>query len=417
MAGDGDNWTKKEIYTSELRVQGRGQVPSIISEDTEVYIIIANAETIVQCQQCRKTFINTFCMPKTLWSPSIRNSNGYFGCEATYDTNSVAGFNTWAYFEIKHVEEDLQYDWSKANTFTRWITHTNQTALIYFDPTHRLTQTPDLEEESPDILKDPFWTYAHMLEEIVKLQDSAVWSIRDHVRALEKAEKPPGRPQPDYRRLHDIGRHAVHVTESLDVAVQTIEQLLRHHQRYAHKPPSSALISTESLNDDDTTTAPATGSTSAGALSQSTFQSIQSRLEFNQSCLTSLRHRSTANEKRLAHEIQLAFNTVAQHDASLSVKISHAMMSDSTALKTLAFVTFVFLPPTFISSIFSMSFFKYDDGTGFTMSGEIWIYWAFALPTTIVSTLIWQFWHKISPRQRRERPLRNAATFELRDLV
>jgi hypothetical protein len=39
MAGNGDRWTKKEIYTSELRVQGRGQVPSIVSEDTEVYIM------------------------------------------------------------------------------------------------------------------------------------------------------------------------------------------------------------------------------------------------------------------------------------------------------------------------------------------------------------------------------------------
>lgn len=155
----------------------------------------------------------------------------------------------------------------------------------------------------------------------------------------------------------------------------------------------------------------------ADPLPQPTFLHLQSRLEFTQSYLSSLRHRSTANEKRLANEIQLAFNTVAQHDASLSVKISHAMMSDSTALKTLAFVTFVFLPPTFISSIFSMSFFKFDDGGNFSMSGEFWIYWAFALPTTIVSTLIWQFWHLFSPRERRERPLRNAATFEMRDFV
>lgn len=93
------------------------------------------------------------------------------------------------------------------------------------------------------------------------------------------------------------------------------------------------------------------------------------------------------------------------------------MMSDSTALKTLAFVTFIFLPPTFISSIFSMSFFKFDDEGVFRLSGDFWIYWAFALPTTIVSTIVWQFWHKISPKERRERPLREAATFELRDLV
>jgi len=98
------------------------------------------------------------------------------------------------------------------------------------------------------------------------------------------------------------------------------------------------------------------------------------------------------------------------------VKISHAMMSDSTALKTLAFVTFIFLPPTFISSIFSMTFFNYDNGV-FSVAGEIWIYWAFAIPTTLISTIVWQFWHKISPKERKEAPLKNAATFSLRDIV
>lgn len=45
--------------------------------------------------------MNTFCIPKTLWSPAIRNSNGYFGCEATYDTNSVAGFSEFIYSIIQ----------------------------------------------------------------------------------------------------------------------------------------------------------------------------------------------------------------------------------------------------------------------------------------------------------------------------
>lgn len=257
------------------------------------------------------------------------------------------------------------------------------------------------------MLKDPFWIYTHILDEIFKLQDSAVWAIRDQVRPIEKAKKPKGRPQPDYRRLHDIARHAIHVTESLDVAVRNLEFILKAHERYAAAASTSINTSTSS----------GFGNPSNSNIQHHIYNTIHTHLEFTSSCLTALRHRSIANEKRLANEIQLAFNTVAQHDASLSVKISHAMMSDSTALKTLAFVTFAFLPPTFISSVFSMSFFKYDDNDGFIVSKEFWIYWAFAVPTTVITTLLWQFWHKISPKERRERPLRNAATFELRDLV
>lgn len=389
-------WEKQEVYTEQLRVKDRGQSPSIIYENTEVFIVIASAKIIQKCPQCREIFTNTFCMPQTLWTDAIQNSNGYFGCESTSSPTSGPGLNTWAYFEIKHLELDLNYEWSQIRIFTRWQSNPNQTAILLFDPTERIVHTP---EPNPTHLKDPFWIYAHILDEIVQLQDSAVWAIRDQIRPIEKAPKPVGRPQPDYRRLHDIARHTVHITETLDVISQNIEQILRHHLRY-----------TNTKNHNSTT------DTMTESRRQQIFMDVHSRLEFAQSCLNSLRHRAIANEKRLQNEIQLAFNTVAQHDASLSVKISHAMMSDSTALKTLAFVTFIFLPPTFISSLFSMTFFNYDNGV-FSVAGEIWIYWAFAIPTTLVSTIVWQFWHKISPKERKEAPLKNAATFSLRDIV
>ncbi|OQE26459.1 hypothetical protein PENSTE_c005G00931 [Penicillium steckii] len=400
----GDNtWEKQEIYAEQLRVKDRGQCPSIILEDTEVFIVIASAKIIQQCPQCREIFIHTFCMPRTLWTGAIQNSNGYFGCESTSSPNLGPGINTWAYFEIKHLEPNLDYEWSQIRLFTRWHHKTNQTALLLFDPTSRINQIPEPDSTH---LKDPFWIYTHILDEIVILQDSAVWAIRDHIRPIEKAPKPVGRPQPNYRGLHDIARHTVHITETLDVASQNIEQILRHHLRYTNTANHGSSNNNSSSNTDVTAT----------ISRQQIFMNVHSKLEFAQSCLNSLRHRAIANEKRLQNEIQLAFNTVAQHDASLSVKISHAMMSDSTALKTLAFVTFIFLPPTFISSIFSMTFFNYDNGV-FSVAGEIWIYWAFAIPTTLISTIVWQFWHKISPKERKEAPLKHAATFTMQDIV
>lgn len=139
------------------------------------------------------------------------------------------------------------------------------------------------------------------------------------------------------------------------------------------------------------------------------WQEIQSRLSFSQSFLGSLRHRSISNEKRLQNEIQLTFQIVARHDALVTEKISRAMMSDSAALKTLAFVTFTFLPPTFICAVFSMSFFNYDQNLGWRVSGKFWIYWACAVPTTVISAALWFYWQKDSPQleqlQKRVRTL------------
>lgn len=85
--------------------------------------------------------------------------------------------------------------------------------------------------------------YVHVLEELARLEDRAVWSIRDRVRDIETEQEPEGKPQPKYRRLHDIARHAIHVTETLDVSLQTIERILRHHGKYHispnHRSPST----------------------------------------------------------------------------------------------------------------------------------------------------------------------------------
>ncbi|KAJ5085299.1 hypothetical protein N7532_010070, partial [Penicillium argentinense] len=348
---------------------------------------IASANRIRVCHDCRGVFINTFCMPEKWWSNYLQNSNGYFGCEATQDTDTVTGINTWGFFQSKHLKLDLNYDWSKINIFSRWIkdkaTNKTKTGIIVFDPTEQINYE-NFQTQTEANTQDPFWAWPQILHEATNFQDSAVWGIRDVVRKIEKQDRPEGRPGPDYRRLHDIARHAIHVTESLDVAVQTLEQILRQHQCY-------------------------TGSI-AGIPSQqhpNIPTDIQSQLGFSQSCLNSLRHRSISNEKRLQNEIQLAFNTVAQHDASVTVKISQAMMSDNTALKTLAFVTFIFLPPTFISSIFSMAFFDFSPDSGFTVSKDMWIYWAFAIPTTLLTGVMWQYWHKFAPRKQVQRRLQS----------
>ncbi|KAJ6103082.1 hypothetical protein N7486_005509 [Penicillium sp. IBT 16267x] len=336
-------------------------------------------------------------MPQVWHSEHLNNANGYFGCEATRDSGNVTGFNTWAFFEVKHLPETLKYHWSKLNVSTRWLRSTNQMGILLLGPTEDIS-TPLLNPD-PRKLNDPFWVYSDILQEVTRLQEVAVWSIRCHVREIEKdadreeldkqlekeKEKENGqenrslgkRPEPEYRRLHDIARHAIHVTESLDVAVQNVGHIIRQHEMYIHARRTQYAPQTPK---------------------DTPFEDISSRLSFFQSHIESIRHRSISNQKRLQNEIQLKFNEVAQYDAGVTVQISHAARLDSATMKTLAFVTLTFLPPTFISAIFSMSFFTYDTGAGWGVSDKFWIYWAFAIPTTIATGLIWQYWSRLFPR-------------------
>ncbi|EON98379.1 hypothetical protein UCRPA7_6110 [Phaeoacremonium minimum UCRPA7] len=208
------------------------------------------------------------------------------------------------------------------------------------------------------------------MEEIAQLQDVSVWTIRDRVREMETRRTPAGKPNPNYRDLHDIARHAIHVIETLDVAGKTMGSVLAEHQDFMTSSTEPSHVSKD----------------------------IHRRLLFFEHLLLSLRHRSASNKERLLNEIHLAYNTVAQYDSGISVKIGQAAQSDSAAMKMVAFVTLTFLPPTFISAIFSMSFFSYDADSGhWSVSEKLWLYWVFAIPTTLATSLLWFLWRQAHP--------------------
>ena len=209
-----------------------------------------------------------------------------------------------------------------------------QTILFVFDappPIAGNIPSPLLDDLRSEQLDDPFWIYTRLASEVVRLQDTAVWAIRNQVRAMETARPPAGQPQPDYRRLHDIARHAIHVSETLEVAAGTMEHILEQHV--------------------DTMAEAAADNRVDRVVNEGVSRDIHHQLRFFQHMISSLRSRSMSNKERLLNEIQLAFNTVAQYDSAISVAIGRAAQVDSAAIKTVAFLTLLFLPATFLSAI------------------------------------------------------------------
>lgn len=90
----------------------------------------------------------------------------------------------------------------------------------------------------------------------------------------------------------------------------------------------------------------------------------------------------------------------------LSVKIASATKKDSIAMMTFTFITVLFLPGTYISSLLSTSMFDWqtsvaESGVG-SPSNYFWIYWAISIPLTILIMWIWRNWFRYADGKWKE---------------
>jgi hypothetical protein len=92
------------------------------------------------------------------------------------------------------------------------------------------------------------------------------------------------------------------------------------------------------------------------------------------------------------------FQLSNQRDSKTNIKIADATADvalltqrDSASMITIAAVTMLFLPGTFISAILSTTFFDYGD-EGLRVSERWWILPATTIPLTIVVFAVWLGW-------------------------
>ncbi|KAK3303713.1 uncharacterized protein B0T15DRAFT_541030 [Chaetomium strumarium] len=387
LNGHENRWQSQSVRCDELQTSTETKHP--------LTIIFAQADAVRECESCKKTFEDRFGIYKFWWTNWARRSNGYYGCEEHGDEeNQLKTYNTWFRFLVKMTEpapgsRKIAYHWLKWNVFTHWVSKTKQTFLIAFDPKDfvkkvilsiTLPAPLDLSQEPPTvrcIYEDPYWVHVPILEQVADSQDVAVWKIRDLVRTREKSRPDVAAPNPDYERDHDIARHAIHVSETVELSTKTLDHILYMHKDFArrHLPE------------------PKPGEVSS-------YHQIDKQLWFLEHTMHSLKARSVSNKDRLLNEIQLAFNIVSQYDSQTSVLIGRATQYDSYSMRTVAFLTLAFLPATFISAVFSMSFFDIDDDMNWRVSAKIWMYFAIAGPVTIVAVSVWLFWQKLIPAER-----------------
>ncbi len=100
------------------------------------------------------------------------------------------------------------------------------------------------------------------------------------------------------------------------------------------------------------------------------------------------------------------YNIIAQKESKLNLemagqqrRLAHSSKRDSTSMKTLSLLGAIFLPASYLSSLFSMTFFNWQAGLSGTdgstppiVAPQLWIYFAITIPLTLAIVLFWRWW-------------------------
>ncbi|KAH6894240.1 hypothetical protein B0T10DRAFT_479901 [Thelonectria olida] len=312
----------------------------------------------------RRRILDPFEVPSFLSTKECVIHNGYFGCQPSYNDNSgkLNKMSTWFRILVKMLLENGErtpdgksYVWYEMAFFTRWEAPNKHRILCVDVPDGFRKGLKNALEMNPPKLVDPFALHTALIDEIVKLQDRSVWRLRNPVRSIEKKREKQGVKAVNFSTMHEVSRHAIHISEVLAVTTDTFENLLRH---------ITALYGTG-------TDLPAT-------LTKTDRHQALEHLSFQVQMIKSLKLRNDSNYERLKSEVQVAYNTIAQQD--------------NTVMKSIALLTMLFLPATFVSAFFSTTFFNFGDDKVWRVTGKIWIYVVVTVPVTVLSLYIWRLW-------------------------
>ncbi|KAF2685942.1 hypothetical protein K458DRAFT_365146 [Lentithecium fluviatile CBS 122367] len=119
-------------------------------------------------------------------------------------------------------------------------------------------------------------------------------------------------------------------------------------------------------------------------------------------------------QDRVQSQITFLLNTAAQNQSNYTATIALETRRDSAAMKTIAVLTILFLPGTFVATLFSMDMFQWqpDNGAEPTVSKMFWVYWIVTAPLTTLVMMIWLLWTRKSVRKLRSWERRGVENME-----
>lgn len=303
--------------------------------------------------------------------------------------------DTWSKLVIQHFKPSENtsnlpvHQWNEIGTFTHTQLLTKKTKIFLTRSAapvldHILSSLLDEIRKKTHIKVDPFWPQLIFMDGYLEYQHLATFAIRDMTHLVEDSgRKREVEPKTDYDRLHQASRHAITVSELLEVSVKTLEHVVYYHKEFLEHTSRRSKVGAE-------------------------VRETQNTLLFQSNVMSSMSYRCSTYCARMRNEIQLgrylpsliypldrlpklpAFNLVSQDEARLSVELAKATKQDSQTMKVISALALLFLPPSYISGVFSTTFFQFGSDKGsWEVSERFWVYWVTVIPVTVVGIGVW----------------------------
>ncbi|OQE18886.1 hypothetical protein PENFLA_c020G01583 [Penicillium flavigenum] len=420
LPGDGSLPEPRELSRTELLQEDFLRKPGIH------VVFMPNVESGIlkmagSADLCRQ-LTEKFFLPKFFFERLGWNANGMFGSTSNLlQTDSETSYGTFSRFLSKQVKgkgtesrlnsknsrspnpistpaPEYEYDWHYMAFCTMWrsslVNHTAGSGqprmdgssdethvLLCFDlddditfRLRRLLHKADLRDWNID----PFLMLEYALHIVIEQCEQDLWSFQKPVRDIEKGRgqelfRETGSSDNDktfeflverYSRLHELSRHVIHISESMDATSNNLAAIVRDHNLWMSTSPYSAATTR-----------------------------LSKALLLHENMITNLNFRAKAFVGRMDNEIKCASNFVAVADSNISKGILKQTRNEGKVLSdTVSALTLLFLPGTFISGFFGMNFFTLDQNDHQILQWKahpkIWIFFVCTIPITILGFFV-----------------------------
>ncbi|KAJ5208185.1 hypothetical protein N7449_002564 [Penicillium cf. viridicatum] len=370
---------------------------------------------------CRE-LVKKFFLPEFFFRRLGWNANGMFGStENLSQSDKETSYGTFSRFLSKKVTTkdsekvstskpatpEYDYDWHFMAFCTLWRS-SHRDSETYSGPAKTKESTDetnilvcfDLDDEfilrlrrllhNADLKKweeEPFLMLEFALSIVVDQCEEDLWSFQKPVRNIERVLfalsllqdttrgqgvfKKTGTSNNDetfevlvkrYNQLHELSRHLIHISETMDAASNNLGAIVRDHDLWIESNPRSSAAT----------------------------KRLSKALLLRENMISNLNFRAKAFVSRMDNEIKCASNFVAVGDSNISKDILAQTRNEGKVLsETVSALTLLFLPSTFISGFFGMNFFTLESNQTtqklqWETHPKIWIFFVCAIPITIL---------------------------------
>ncbi|KAF2022658.1 purine and uridine phosphorylase [Setomelanomma holmii] len=179
-------------------------------------------------------------------------SNGFVGHNVRLDCDrKVETYTHWSRFTVKQTYDKLMpkrtftphvanyypglgsssntiAEWYEMGFFAFWKPLGSLTLLCFDLPIKSQSRIQSMIGSHTIDISNPYSAFLLISDELLRLYDDSVWSIRNHISQWEAKRL----IETDYARLHEIARHGVHVNETLSVAMRSLDNMVQQHREF-----------------------------------------------------------------------------------------------------------------------------------------------------------------------------------------